>query len=58
MTLEKCEAFTVSSMDAINYTKSPTIGHDALALLKIIYVANVLQFQYVPAFSPEDKGYK
>lgn len=30
-------------MDTINHTKSLTVGYDALARLKVIYVANVLQ---------------
>ncbi len=47
------------SLDAINYTKSPTVSQDALAQPQIIYVVDVLQVHSsVPAFSPEDKGCK
>lgn len=31
------------SLGAVNYTKSPTVRHEALAQIQIIYVSNVLQ---------------
>lgn len=34
--LKKCKAFSVPSLDAVNYTNSPTVRHDALAQLWII----------------------